>query len=111
MGANSAADAAIPDCGRRARAGGCGSGGLRAQSDPDDIGLARRPGSAPPGRSDGVLRRTLCAAQGVVLGTQTPLWRFRPREQAAVAPDLVVLGGARNSPAAPHRRSEPTLSR
>jgi hypothetical protein len=65
VGANSAADATVPDRGRRPRAGGRGPGGLCAQSDPDHIGGACRSRRAGPRGRDGFLRRALCVTQGL----------------------------------------------
>src|SRR6478672_11523315 len=67
FGANSTADAAVPDRRRRARVGRCGSGRFRTESSADHFRRARWPRRAMPRRGDGVLRRAFRAAQGVGL--------------------------------------------
>src|SRR5947209_7662985 len=63
---NPAADAPVPDRGRRAAAGWRRPSGLRAGADLHRRGRAGRPRSALPWRGDVVLRRTFRAATGVI---------------------------------------------
>src|SRR4051812_16428017 len=65
VGPDPAADAPVPDRGRRAAAGGGGPSGLRPGPDLDRRRRARRPRRALPRRGDVVLRRTFRAATGV----------------------------------------------
>ncbi len=69
---DSAADAAIPDRGRRHHADGRRTGGLRAESDPDVVRGSGRRRSAVSWSRDVVLRRAICAAPGLIQRTEKP---------------------------------------
>src|SRR6185312_4631762 len=97
LGTDPAADAAIPDRGRRIAAGRRRSGGRRAERDPDHFGRAGRDRRFVPGRGDGVLRLAFRAAQGL----RPPL--LSPRAAARLTPPRL---GENGSAGARPRRSD-----